>query len=104
ERARDALQALVALEPSDARRQVAMLDSAGQVAVHTGRLCVAAAGHRLGEQVSAQANMMRQDTVWDAMVQAVKAATGDLAARLLAALDAAEEQGGDLRGRQSAAL
>ena len=102
--ASEALRALVTLDPGEARRQVAMLDSAGQVAVHTGRLCVAAAGHRLGEQVSAQANMMRQDTVWDAMVQAFKAATGDLAARLLAALDAAEEQGGDLRGRQSAAL
>jgi uncharacterized Ntn-hydrolase superfamily protein len=83
---------------------VAIIDNAGRVAVHTGRSCIAEAGHQVGDQVSAQANMMRRDTVWHAMIDAYSAAEGDLATRLLAALDAAEAEGGDIRGRQSAAI
>jgi uncharacterized Ntn-hydrolase superfamily protein len=85
-------------------RQVAMVDRAGRVAVHTGGRCIAEAGHRVGDQVSAQANIMDRPTVWDAMVGAFHAASGELGDRLLASLDAAEAEGGDLRGRQSAAL
>ena len=85
-------------------RQLAVVDAAGGVAAHTGERCIAAAGHREGEGVSAQANIMARATVWDAMVEAYEDAEGDLAARLMAALEAAEAEGGDLRGRQSAAL
>jgi uncharacterized Ntn-hydrolase superfamily protein len=99
-----ALGELVDRDEGEATRQVAMIDSAGRVAVHTGHSCIPEAGHRVGTQMSAQANMMRRPTVPDAMVEAYSSMTGDLADRLLAALDAAEAEGGDLRGRQSAAL
>ena len=99
-----ALDRLLADDREEAVRQVAMVDRAGRVAVHTGSRCIAEAGHRVGEQVSAQANIMARPTVWDAMVDAFRGATGDLGDRFLAALDAAEAEGGDLRGRQSAAL
>jgi uncharacterized Ntn-hydrolase superfamily protein len=100
----EALHRLLADDRHEDVRQVAIVDRAGRVAVHTGGRCIAEAGHRVGDQVSAQANIMSRATVWDAMVAAYRAASGDLALRLLAALDAAEAEGGDLRGRQSAAL
>jgi uncharacterized Ntn-hydrolase superfamily protein len=100
----EALRALTSVDELEARRQVAMIDASGTTAVHTGSLCVAACGHRTGDGYTVQANMMRNDTVWDAMAHAYEAATGDLASRLLDALDAAEAEGGDVRGRQSAAL
>ncbi len=99
-----ALGELVDRDQGEATRQVAMLDAAGRVAVHTGQSCIAEAGHRVGNQMSAQANMMRRETVPDAMVRAYESADGHLAERLLAALEAAEAEGGDIRGRQSAAL
>jgi uncharacterized Ntn-hydrolase superfamily protein len=85
-------------------RQVAVLDRLGNVAVHTGESCIPEAGHRAGDGFSCQANMMRRETVWDAMAEAFAPASGDLAARLLAALEAGEAQGGDVRGRQAARL
>src|SRR5919198_5376106 len=99
-----ALGELLDEDPGEAVRQVAMIDSAGRVAVHTGQNCVPEAGHRVGRQVSAQANMMRRDSVWDAMLDAYSSSGDDMPSRLLAALDAGEREGGDLRGRQSAAL
>src|SRR4051794_16782663 len=99
-----ALGELVDRDEGEAMRQVAMIDSAGRVAVHTGQGCIPEAGHRVGTQMSAQANMMRNLGVPDAMVEAYSSMSGDLADRLLAALDAAEAAGGDIRGRQSAAL
>jgi uncharacterized Ntn-hydrolase superfamily protein len=99
------LERLVAQDPGASRRQVAVMDAQGHTAVHTGRDCVAAAGHAIGAECSAQGNMLAGPTVWPAMVQAFEAmTTGDLVDRLLAALDAAEREGGDLRGRQSAGL
>ncbi|MBI2724350.1 MAG: DUF1028 domain-containing protein [Chloroflexi bacterium] len=98
------LRALMAADPGQALRQVAMVDARGIVVVHTGGGCIAEAGHRTGDGVSVQANMMERATVPDAMLQAYEAADGDLADRMLAALDAAEAEGGDIRGRQSAAL
>jgi uncharacterized Ntn-hydrolase superfamily protein len=85
-------------------RQVAVVDGSGAVAVHTGDGCMAFAGHRVGNAFSAQANMMAAPEVWPAMAAAFEAAEGPLARRLLAALDAAEGAGGDVRGRQSSAL
>lgn len=100
-----ALHQLLMDDPQEPARQVAMIDRGGRVAVHTGARCIAHAGHAVGDQVSAQANIMGRDTVPAAMVRAYSNATGaGLAERLLAALDAAEAEGGDLRGRQSAAL
>jgi len=101
-----ALEALLAADDSRAVRQVAMIDAAGHVAAHTGERCIAAAGQHVDAegQFSVQANLMTGDTVWPAMARAYRRATGDLADRLVAALAAAQEAGGDIRGRQSAAL
>jgi uncharacterized Ntn-hydrolase superfamily protein len=85
-------------------RQVAVVDKHGAVAVHTGEQCIAFAGHAAGAHYCAQANMMASEEVWPAMARGYEAADGPLAERLLAALDAAEGAGGDVRGRQSAAL
>ncbi len=100
-----ALHQLLADDPQEDSRQVAMIDRAGRAAVHTGTRCIAHAGHSVGDQVSAQANIMASETVPGAMIRAYSDASGEgLAERLLAALEAAEGEGGDLRGRQSAAL
>ena len=100
-----ALQQLISDDPGESVRQVALVDGGGRVAVHTGLRCIEHAGHALGEQVSAQANLMERDTVPRAMIRAYTDARGQsLAERMLAALDAAEGEGGDIRGRQSAAM
>ena len=99
-----ALAQLVAEDPGAAGRQVAVLDAAGRVAVHTGEGCIPFAGHVIGEGVSCQANMMASERVWTEMLDAFTAAEGTFTMRLLAALDAAELAGGDVRGRQSAAI
>jgi len=100
----EALAGLLGGDALAAVRQVGVVDAAGRVAVHTGADCIACAGDAVGEHVSAQANMMAHDTVPAAMVAGFERATGDLADRLMAALDAAEGEGGDVRGRQSSAL
>jgi uncharacterized Ntn-hydrolase superfamily protein len=102
--AAEALNALVSTDDGRAVRQVAMVDAEGRVAVHTGENAIAEAGHQTGSQYSVQANMMESATVWPAMAEAYETAEGDLAARLLAALEAAQAEGGDIRGKQSAAL
>jgi len=99
-----ALAAMLAADPGEATRQVGIVDGAGRTAAHTGSRCVAAAGHVTADGVSVQANMMERATVWPAMLDAFTAADGPLADRLMAALLAAEAEGGDVRGRQSAAL
>ncbi len=102
--ASDALERLVAADPGGPSRQVAVVDAAGRVGVHTGPKCIAHAGHIAGQGVSCQANIMVSDRVWPAMLDAFGAGSGSLTSRLLDALDAAEREGGDLRGRQSAAI
>jgi uncharacterized Ntn-hydrolase superfamily protein len=102
--AEEALAELVAADLDAGVRQVAMLDAAGGAAVHTGERCVTAAGHLTGTEVAAQANMVARDSCWPAMVEAYERADGGLATRLLTALNAAEDEGGDVRGRQSAAM
>ena len=87
-----------------AYRQIGVVDAQGRVATHTGEGCMADAGHTSGDGWSAQANMMASAEVWPAMAEAFVAADGPLAERLLAGLDAAEAAGGDVRGRQSAAI
>jgi uncharacterized Ntn-hydrolase superfamily protein len=102
--AHDALAELIAADPLGAVRQVGVVDAEGGVAVHTGAHCIPCAGDALGAHWSCQANMMAGETVPAAMSAAFEHAEGDLADRLLAALHAAEGEGGDVRGRQSAAL
>ena len=100
----DALKALLAGDEGREVRQVAMIDAQGRVAAHTGSKDIPAAGHIVGKDYSVQANLMLNDRVWPAMSRAFEAAKGDLAERMMAALDAAQEVGGDIRGKQSAAL
>jgi uncharacterized Ntn-hydrolase superfamily protein len=102
--AAEALRRLVAADDRERVRQVAVVDSRGGVGVHTGEGCVAFAGNQTGAQFSVQANMMAGTEVWPAMARAYEAGEGPLARRLLAALNAAEDAGGDARGRQSAVL
>lgn len=99
-----ALAALVTADPDQSVRQVAILAADGTAAAHTGADCIPDAGHRLGDGFSVQANIMRSTSVWPAMATAFEAASGPLARRLLAALDAAEDAGGDWRGKQAAGL
>lgn len=102
--AEDALIQLLNEDENAAVRQVAMIDINGKVAAHTGENCISAAGHQTGKNYSVQANLMENETVWPAMADAFEKAKGDLADRMLAALEAAETEGGDIRGRQSAAM
>ncbi len=102
--ASQSLQSLLAGDEGREGRQVAFVDASGEVATHTGAGCIAEAGHISGDQFSVQANMMARDTVWAAMAGAYREAEGDLPERLLLALEAAESEGGDIRGKQSAAL
>jgi uncharacterized Ntn-hydrolase superfamily protein len=100
----DALRELLAADKSAAVRQVAFVDAQGRAAAHTGARCIQFAGHHVGAGYSVQANMMANDKVVPAMQRAFESATGDLAERMLAALDAAQAAGGDIRGCQSAAI
>jgi uncharacterized Ntn-hydrolase superfamily protein len=86
-------------------RQVAVVDGVGRVAVHTGEGCIPFAGHLAGEGFSCQGNMMASPRVWEAMHDAFAGSAGQpIGERLMLALEAAEAEGGDVRGRQSAAL
>lgn len=100
----EALKSLLAGDEGREVRQVAMIDAQGRVDAWTGRNDIEAAGHFIGKDFSVQANLMLNDKVWPAMAQAFENTKGDLAMRMLAAMDAAQREGGDIRGRQSAAL
>jgi uncharacterized Ntn-hydrolase superfamily protein len=99
-----ALNGLLIADSHPEIRQVAMVDAEGRVAAHTGDRCIPEAGHYVGEGYSVQANLMGPSGVPEAMSRAYENATGPLPERLVAALAAAQEIGGDIRGRQSAAL
>jgi uncharacterized Ntn-hydrolase superfamily protein len=98
------LSTLLEQDPHANIRQVAMVDARGAAAVHTGSRCIPEAGHHLGQGYSVQANLMGPVTVPEAMANAFEKASGPLAERMVAALAAAEAEGGDIRGRQSAAI
>jgi uncharacterized Ntn-hydrolase superfamily protein len=107
ERGLDAERALadsLAADPGAATRQVGVIDRQGRAAAHTGSSCIPFAGQALSDGVACQANMMGSEHVWPAMLDAYQSAEGSLARRLLVALDAGEAAGGDIRGRQSAAM
>jgi uncharacterized Ntn-hydrolase superfamily protein len=103
-KAADALKTLTSKDEGEAVRQVGMIDIKGNVAAHTGSRCIKYAGHIVGENYSVQANMMANGTVPKAMAVAFEKTKGDLADRMMAALEAAEAEGGDIRGKQSAAM
>jgi uncharacterized Ntn-hydrolase superfamily protein len=100
----DVLKALLAADEGRDVRQVAMIDAQGRVDAWTGAKDIQMAGHITGQNFSVQANLMLNDKVWPAMARAFETSKGNLAERMMAALDAAQEAGGDIRGRQSAAL
>jgi uncharacterized Ntn-hydrolase superfamily protein len=100
----DTLKELLAKDDGREVRQVAMIDAQGRVDAWTGKNDIQAAGHIVGKDFSVQANLMLNEKVWPAMARAFENTRGDLADRMLAALDAAQAVGGDIRGRQSAAL
>ena len=100
----DALKTLTSKDEGEAVRQVGMIDIKGNVAAHTGSRCIKYAGHIVGKNYSVQANMMANGTVPKAMAVAFEKTKGDLADRMMAALEAAEAEGGDIRGKQSAAM
>lgn len=99
-----ALDDVRAADTGSAVRQVAVVDAGGGASAFTGALCIDHAGHHVGAHYSVQANMMASTEVWPAMADAYERATGPFAQRLLGALRAAEDAGGDARGRMSAAM
>ncbi len=100
-----AIQMLTGKDEGRAFRQVGMLNAKGEAASFTGEKCIEAAGHYVGKGYAVQANLMDNDKVWPAMAEAFEASKGQpLAERMLAALDAAQASGGDIRGKQSAAM
>jgi uncharacterized Ntn-hydrolase superfamily protein len=105
--AKQALETVLADDPHPERRQVAMLDAGGELAVHTGDGCIASHGSRQGDWYSVQGNMLASGHVLDAMAEALESTATyavPLADRLVAALTAAEAAGGELRGSQAAGM
>ena len=99
-----AVEALLELDEGRDVRQLAILDAHGNVEAFTGKNCIYAAGHIVGNNFSVQANLMEKNTVWTAMAEAYKNSKGSLAERMLVAMEAAQSEGGDIRGKQSAAI
>lgn len=102
--AQEVLDKLIEEDEGRDYRQLAIIDSEGNVATYSGKKCTPEAGHLQGNQFSVQANMMKYDTVWKVMKETFENSKGSLAERLLLSLEAAEEAGGDIRGKQSASL
>ncbi len=101
--AKESLEKLIGADKGRDRRQVALLNPSS-VAAYTGERCIPEAGHLVGETFSVHANMMLNDSVWSSMFSSFERSKGLLAERLVSALEAGERAGGDIRGRQSAAL
>jgi uncharacterized Ntn-hydrolase superfamily protein len=104
EEAAQVLAALTAADSMAAMRQAGIVDTAGRAATYTGASCLDWAGGRTGPGVAVQGNILVGPAVVDDMLAAYEAATGAFPRRLLAALRAGDQAGGDSRGRQSAAL
>ncbi len=102
--AKEVLDKLISEDEGREFRQLAILDAKGNVAAFTGKNCIQPAGHITGKGYSVQANLMMNDKVWPAMSKAFENSKGSFAERILDALDAAQKVGGDIRGKQSAAL
>ena len=102
--AQEVLRILIDSDEGRDYRQLAIVDSEGNVATHTGQKCIPEAGHITGENFSVQANMMLKNTVWSAMAKTFRESKGPLAERMVAVMEAAQAEGGDIRGKQSAAI
>ena len=98
------LKDLIEQDVDSEYRQIGIIDANGNVSAHTGSNCIREAGHRIGKHYSCQANMMLKDTVWDAMGSAFESCDGELVDCIMHAMEAAESEGGDIRGAQSAAI
>lgn len=101
---KEILKDLIEQDVDSKFRQVGIVDAKGNVATHTGDNCVCEAGHRTGKHYSCQANMMLKNTVWDAMGNAFENCNGELVDCIMDAMEAAEAEGGDIRGAQCAAI
>ena len=99
-----AVETLLELDAGRDVRQLAILGVNGNVEAYTGKNCIEAAGHIISDNFSVQANLMEKNTVWPAMAKAFKSAKGSLAERMLVAMEAAQNEGGDIRGKQSVAI
>ena len=102
--AQQVVDELIASDEGRDVRQLAIVDSKGNSASYTGSKCIDAAGNIAGDGYSVQANMMLNNTIWGAMSEAFENSKGPLAERLITALEAAQKEGGDIRGKQSACL
>jgi uncharacterized Ntn-hydrolase superfamily protein len=102
--AKDALKILVEEDENSNVRQVGMVSAQGDASAYTGENCIQYAGHIVGKNYTVQANLMASATVPTAMVKAYETTKGELVDRLMAALEAAQKEGGDIRGKQSAAI
>jgi uncharacterized Ntn-hydrolase superfamily protein len=105
--AEEVVAALVASDPQAQLRQLGVVDASGRAAAHTGTDCIPACGHLVGDGFTVQGNLLERESCWPAMADAYRSAQAEGAPfveRLLRALEAAESEGGDVRGRQSAAL
>ncbi len=102
--AQETVDLLIASDEGQAVRQLAIVDAAGRVATHTGHRCITEAGHHVGKNYSVQANLMLNNTIWAAMATAFEGSNGPLPERMISALEAAQAAGGDIRGKQSAAI
>jgi uncharacterized Ntn-hydrolase superfamily protein len=100
----ETLQKLLAADARPEVRQVAIVDSKGRTAAHTGKECMEWAGHATGLDYSCQGNILASGKVVESMAKAYEETQGDLIEKLLASLSAGQEAGGDRRGQQSAAL
>lgn len=101
---REAIDILISGDEAPKVRQLAIINAEGSTAAYTGENCIPEAGHINKKYYSVQANLMLKNTVWPAMERAFNETQGPLAERLVAALNAAQAEGGDIRGKQSAAL
>jgi uncharacterized Ntn-hydrolase superfamily protein len=102
--AQETLDSLLTGDENREYRQVGMIDAHGVSAGRTGTNCLAEGGSHVGHHFAAQASLMLKNTVWDAMAAAFENTQGDLAERMMVALEAAQAEGGDMRGMQSAAM
>jgi len=98
------LQRLLAEDKDREHRQVGIVDAKGRAAAFTGKKCLPWAGHIIGKGYTVQGNILSSEQVVRAMAEAFESAQGELAERLMAALEAGDNAGGDARGKQSAAL
>ncbi len=101
---RRAVETLLSTDPRREHRQIGVVNAGGEAYAFTGRECIEYAGHIVGDGYAVQGNILAGPEVLEAMARAYESARGELVDKLLAALKAGDEAGGDRRGKQSAAV